>query len=107
MAFFKNTLVSVALIAFAAGSVSASPVDTAKSGVLLPRNGCYSGGESFVDAGFPAGDTTCKCEVLGAKLPLLAIIWELRHMSAPEKFPTFTLNLLPIIFKEVILTPRS
>jgi hypothetical protein len=31
----------------------------------------------------------CKCELLGAKLLLLAIIWEPRHMSAPETFPTF------------------
>jgi hypothetical protein len=55
---FKNILVSVAVVAFATSSAYASPLDTTKSGVLLPRNGCYSGGESFTDAGFPAGDTT-------------------------------------------------
>jgi hypothetical protein len=30
----------------------------------------------------------CKCDLLGAKLLLVAIIWEPRHMSAPETFPT-------------------
>jgi hypothetical protein len=36
-----------------------------------------------------SSNISCKCELLGAKLLLLAIIWEPRHMSAPETFPTF------------------
>jgi hypothetical protein len=37
----------------------------------------------------------CKYDLLGAKLPLLAIIWELRHMSPLETFPTFTPYFTP------------
>jgi len=52
MAFFKNILVSIAVVTVAAGTVSATPVDASKPRTLLPRNGCYSGGESYVSAGF-------------------------------------------------------
>jgi len=70
MAIFKNVLMSIALVTLAAGSASASPVNdrtAAPKNALLPRDGCFSGGESYDDAGFPDTFTTWvtnSCEIL-------------------------------------------
>ena len=53
MAIFKTVLTSMALIALAAQTTSATPLDSTKAKTLKARDGCFSGGESYVDAGFP------------------------------------------------------